>query len=58
MSDEEIDRAAELVELLKQRHLGFGTVLICLSGRRFVCSFKDLQKAVREIREDSATAWL
>ncbi|KKK78672.1 hypothetical protein LCGC14_2841210 [marine sediment metagenome] len=51
MSDApERDRAAELVALLDEyKHGGFGTVEIHLPGRRFVCSFEDLQVAVRRI---------
>ncbi len=46
----ERDRAAELAALLDEyEHGGFGTVEICLPGRRFVCSFEDLQAVVRRI---------
>lgn len=60
MSDApERDRVTELVELLgRHRGGGFGTVVICTPGGRFVCSFEDLVAAIRRIASDAATPWL
>jgi hypothetical protein len=52
-------RVTELIELLgKYQSVSFGTVEICLPGRRFVCSFGDLLAAIRRIAADAATPWL
>ncbi len=39
------DKAAELLEIV-DRYKGFGTVVICGSGFRFVCSLDDVRDAI------------
>lgn len=53
MADERRDKAGELLEIV-DRYTGFGTVVICGSGFRFVCSIDDLRDAMRR-RERAAT---